>query len=76
MFGFHLRTMHVFKDNKYNDNNNIIKSIYHVPIIDDLGLKWMMNVFMIIAKNLSKSPQSVVFMPEIVAFIVKALPML
>jgi hypothetical protein len=78
MFGFHLRTMHVFKDNAYDDNNNVIKYIYQVPIIDDLGLKWMVNVekFMIVVKNLLKSPQNVILMPKIVAFIVKALPML
>ncbi len=59
MFGFHPRTVHVFKDNAYDDNNNVIISIYQVPIIDELGLKWMVNVeiFMIIAKNLSKAPK-------------------
>lgn len=78
MFGFHPGTMHVFKDNAYDDNNNIIRSIYQVPIIDDLGLKWMVNVenFMIIMKNISKNPQSVIFMPKIVASIAKAFPML
>jgi len=70
--------MHVFKDNAYDDNNNVIRSIYQILIIDDIGLKWMVNVekFMIVAKNLSKSPQNIILMPKAMAFIVKALSML
>jgi len=70
--------MHVLKNKAYDDNNNVIKSIYQVPIIDDLGLKWMVNVenFIIIVKNLSKSPQNIILMPKIMASIAKELPML
>ncbi len=78
MFNFHPRTMHVFKDNAIDDNNNVIRSIYQILIIDDIGLKWMVNVekFMIVAKNLSKSLQNIILMPKAMAFIVKALSML
>jgi len=70
--------MHVFKDNAIDDNNNVIRSIYQILIIDDIGLKWMVNVekFMIVAKNLSKSLQNIILMPKAMAFIVKALSML
>jgi hypothetical protein len=70
--------MHVLKNKAYDDSNNVIKSIYQVPIIDDLGLKWMANVenFIIIVKNLSKSPQNIILMQKIMASIAKELPML
>ncbi len=78
IFNFHPRTMHVLKNKAYDDSNNVIKSIYQVPIIDDLGLKWMANVenFIIIVKNLSKSPQNIILMQKIMASIAKELPML
>jgi hypothetical protein len=78
MFGFQLKIMHVFKDNVYDDNKNVIKSIYQVPIIDDFGLKWMENFekFTIVVKNLSKTPQNIILMPKIVAYVAKALLML
>jgi hypothetical protein len=28
MFGFHSKTIHVSKDELYDDNNNVLKSIY------------------------------------------------
>jgi hypothetical protein len=40
MFSVHLEIIHVFKDDAYDANNNVIKSIYQVPVIGDLGLKW------------------------------------
>ncbi len=66
MFGFHLKTIHVSKDETYDDNNNIIRSIYQVLVFSDFGLVWRVNVkrFKIIAKNLSKSSQNI-FLLEI-----------
>jgi hypothetical protein len=40
MFGFHLEIIHVSKDDAYDANNNVIKSIYQVLVIGDLGLEW------------------------------------
>jgi hypothetical protein len=70
MFNFHPITMHV-KDNAYNVNNNVIKSIFQVLVIGDLGLEWRLNVkrFKIIVENLSKSYHNIIFMPKIVAFV-------
>ncbi len=39
MFGFHLGIVHVSKDKAYDDNNNVIRSIYQVPILGDFGLE-------------------------------------
>jgi hypothetical protein len=39
MFSFHLGTMHVSKDDAYDANNNVIRSIYQVLIIDDFSLQ-------------------------------------
>jgi len=39
MFGFHLGIVHVSKDKTYDDNNNVIRSIYQVPILGDFGLE-------------------------------------
>jgi Tat protein secretion system quality control protein TatD with DNase activity len=44
MFGFHPRTVHVSKDETYDDNNNVINSIYQVLVFSDLGLVWRVNV--------------------------------
>jgi hypothetical protein len=35
MFGFHLGIIHVSKDEAYDDDNNVIKSIYHVLVLGD-----------------------------------------
>jgi hypothetical protein len=44
MFDFRPWTMHVSKDDAYDANNNVIKSIYHVSIIGDVSLEWRVNV--------------------------------
>jgi hypothetical protein len=44
MFGFHLGIVDVSKDKTYDDNNNVIRSIYQVPILGDFGLEWRVNV--------------------------------
>jgi hypothetical protein len=57
MFGFHPRIVHASKDDAYDVNNNVIRSIYQVLVIGDLDLEWKANSkrFNIIAKNLLKS---------------------
>ncbi len=54
MFGFHARIVHVSTDDAYDANNNVIRSIYQVPVIGDLSWEWKVNFkkFRIIAKNL------------------------
>jgi hypothetical protein len=72
MFGFHLRIVHVSKDDAYDANNNVIISNYQVPIIVDLGLEWRVNFrrFNIVVENLSKSFQNIVLTPNIAASVV------
>ncbi len=67
MFSFHLGTMHVSKDDAYDANNNVIRSIYQVLIIGDFSLQWRVNTkrFRIVAKNLWKNSQNIVLMLEI-----------
>jgi len=62
--------MHV-KDNADNVNNNVIKSIFQVLVIGNLGLEWRLNVkrFKIIVENLLKSFHNIILMPKIVAFV-------
>jgi hypothetical protein len=57
MFGFHSRIVHVSKDKAYDVNNNVIRSIYEVPILGDFGLEWKVNGrrFRIIVENILKS---------------------
>jgi hypothetical protein len=71
MFGFHPRMVHVPKDDAYDANNNVIRSIYQVPVIVDLGLEWRVNVerFKIIAENLSGSSHNTILMLKIITFV-------
>jgi hypothetical protein len=71
MFGFHLKIVHVSKDDAYDADNNVIGFIYQVSIIGDLDLEWKVNSerFKIIAKNLPRSSLNTVFMLKIVAFV-------
>jgi hypothetical protein len=68
MFGFQLGTMHTSKDNVYDDNNNVIKSIYQALVITTSGLEWTLNInkFSIIGENLPKISQSIVLTLNIV----------
>jgi hypothetical protein len=43
MFGFHMGIVHVSKDEMYDDDNDVIKSIYHVLFLGDFGLEWKVN---------------------------------
>jgi hypothetical protein len=57
MFGLHPGTIHVFKDDAYDANNNVIGFIYQVLVIGDFSFKWKVNAkrFRIVAENLLKS---------------------
>ncbi len=76
MFGFHLRIVYVSKDEMYDDNNNVIRSIYQVLVFGDFGLEWRVNAgrFKIIVENLLKSFQNIVLTLEIAAFVFKCCP--
>jgi uncharacterized protein YjfI (DUF2170 family) len=78
MFGFHARIVHVSKDEAYDDNNNVIRSIYQVLVFSDFGLVWRVNVkrFKIVAKNLSESSQNIFLMLEIVTSIANVIRIL
>jgi hypothetical protein len=71
MFNFHPRIVHVSKDDAYDANNNVIRSIYQVLVIGDLNLEWRVKFekFMIIAKSLLRSFQNIVLAPKIAAFV-------
>jgi len=43
MFGFQPRTMHISKDDAYDNNNNVIIIVYQVSIIIAQGLEWTLN---------------------------------
>jgi hypothetical protein len=75
MFGFHMRTIHVSKDKMYDDNNNVIRSIYQVPILCDFGLEWRVNAerFKIVAKDLRKNSQNSVSTLKIATFVANAI---
>jgi hypothetical protein len=57
MFGFHSRIVHVSKKNIYDDNNDVIRSIYQVLVLGDFSLEWRVYVarFRIIVENFPKS---------------------
>jgi hypothetical protein len=65
MFGFHLGIVHVSKNKMYDDNNNVIKSIYQVSVLGDFGLEWKVNVgrFRIIVEISPKSYKNIVLTP-------------
>jgi hypothetical protein len=69
MSGVQPRTFHVSKDETYDGNNNLIRSICHVSIFSDFGLEWKVNAkrFKIVAKNLPKSSQNTILVPKTTA---------
>jgi hypothetical protein len=75
MFGFHMGTVHVSKDKMYDDNNNVIRSIYQVLVLGDFSLEWKVNAerFKIVAKDLTKSSENIVLTPKIVTFVANAI---
>ncbi len=76
MFGFHPKTIHVSKDEAYDDNNNVIRSIYQVPISGDFGLEWKAIAigFKIVLENLLESSQNTILTLEIATFIANVVP--
>jgi hypothetical protein len=71
IFGFHMGFVHVSKDKMYDDNNNVIRSIYQIPVLGDFGLEWRVNAkrFRIVAKDLTKSFQNIVLTPKTTTFV-------
>jgi hypothetical protein len=49
-----MEIMHNFKDDAFDDNNNVIKSIYHVLFSSAHGLEWTFRAkkFRIVGKKL------------------------
>jgi len=43
MFGLQPNTVHISKDDAYDDNNNVTRSIYQVPMNVSQGLEWIFN---------------------------------
>jgi hypothetical protein len=61
----------VSKDKTYDDNNDVIISIYQVLVLGNFDFEWKVNVkkFKIIGKNLPKNFQNIVLMPETMTFV-------
>ncbi len=57
MFGFRLETMHISKDDMYDDNNNVIRFVYQALLLSAQGLEWSFQFrkFEIVGKNFPKS---------------------
>ncbi len=70
MSNFHPRIVHVSKDDAYDANNNVIRSIYQILVIGDLDLEWRVNFerFTTITKNLLKNFENIFLVPNIMAF--------
>jgi hypothetical protein len=70
MFGFQSRIMHISKD-IYDDDNNVIRSIYQALVNITLALEWTFNVrkFKIIGKNLPKSYLNTILMLSIIVYV-------
>ncbi len=62
----------------YDDNNNVIRSIYQILVFGDFGLEWRVNVgrFKIVAKTFPKSFQNIVLMSKIVTSVANAIHIL
>ncbi len=65
MFGFHSGIVHVSKDKMYDDNNNVIRSIYQVLALGDFRFEWRVNArkFRIVGESHLKSSQNIVLTP-------------
>jgi hypothetical protein len=53
MFGLQPDTVHISKEDAYDDNNNVTRSIYQVPVNASQGLKWIIDgkMFKIVGKK-------------------------
>jgi hypothetical protein len=58
-----------------DDNNNVIRSIYQVPVLGDFGLEWKLNAekFRIITKDFTKSFQNIFLTLKTVTFVTNAI---
>jgi hypothetical protein len=76
MIDFHPIMAHEPKDDANDANNNVIRPIYQVPIIDDFNLEWRVNAekFRIIAENLSKNSQNTMLTSKIATSITNVVP--
>jgi hypothetical protein len=43
MFDLQSNTIHISKDDAYDDNNSVTTSIYQVPMNASQGLEWILN---------------------------------
>ncbi len=52
--------MHILKDDVYDDNNIVIRSIYHALVNGTQGLEWLVNGgrFIILGKINQKPPRT------------------
>ncbi len=59
----------------YDDNNNVIRFIYQVPILADFGLEWRVNAkrIKIVAKDFTKSSQNIILTLKIVTIVANAI---
>ncbi len=75
MFGFQLETMHTFKDNVYDDNNNVIKFVYQALVTTPQGLEWTLNTgkFNMIGETLPKNSWNIFLMLSTILFIANAI---
>jgi hypothetical protein len=55
MFGFHLGIMHISRNETYDDNNKVMKSICKTHVFGPHGLQWMVNEgrFRIVGENIT-----------------------
>jgi hypothetical protein len=76
MLGFHLGIAHVSKDDAYDANNNLIRSIYLTLVIGDLVLKWRVNFgrFKIVMENCFENFQNIILMPKTTTLVANAIP--
>jgi len=67
--------VHISKENAYDDNNNVIRFVYHASVSTTQGLEWTFNTdkFNIIRENLPKNSQNMVLMLGIVPFFVNVI---
>ncbi len=63
MFGLQSNIVHISKDDAYDDNYNVTKSIYQVLVNVNQWLEWTFNGerFRIVGENQLKSSQDIVF---------------
>ncbi len=76
MFGFQRGSIHVSRDDVYDDNNVVKNSIYHESISNPNGVHWDVKArrYMIVGNNFIQCSQGTIFTPGIIAFVVNVAP--